>query len=94
MKNIALPVVGWCGDEMEVRAGLTYLKAVGQVVGCVDGPISEKNVGAIDKQALPTKFATHIMMVHVVSTDGKIALPLIHYATRGATGEWMAEKVY
>jgi hypothetical protein len=93
MCNLDVPVVGWSGDEMEVRAGLTYLQAMGIIVGCTSGPISEKNASKVDTKIIPKSLATKIMMIHVVSTDGKVALPLIHYATTSAEGKWMANKV-
>jgi hypothetical protein len=66
---------------------------MGLIIGTVDGPIAEKDVRTVDKSTIVKKLATKIMMVHVVSLDGKVALPLIHYATTGVEGKWMAEKV-
>lgn len=89
----ATPVVGWCGDEMEVRAGLTYLEAMGIIVGCADGLIAEKNIQTLDKTTILPRLATKIMMIHIVSTDGKTALPVIQYPTVKMSAEWLATKV-
>jgi hypothetical protein len=65
------------------------LKEMGLIIGCVDGPISERDISTVDTTAIPTRLATKIMMVHVVSTDGKIVLPFVHYPTDTVDGDWL-----
>lgn len=85
----ALNIIGWCGDEMEIRAGLEYLDHMGCIVGLVEGPIAEKDITTIDQVAIPKMLATKIMMIHLVTSDGKRTYPLGFFPTNGATAQWL-----
>jgi len=70
-------------------AGLEYLEAMGCIVGCVNGPIIERNIESVNEKELPKLLATKIMMLHLVSTDGKASIPLGHFPTNGVTAQWL-----
>lgn len=91
--KLKIPVVGWVGDEMEIRAGLTYLKHFGLIVGTTGAPIQENKVSTVVEADIPARLAKKIMMVHLTTVDGSATIPLIHYPTATATAQFMSEKV-
>jgi hypothetical protein len=64
------PIIGWCRDKIEIRAGLEYIETMQCVVRYIDGPIAEKDIDQINDKSLSANFATKIMMIHLVSIDG------------------------
>jgi len=76
---------------MEVRAGLTYVPHMAQLVGLVDGPVSEKEVNLRDWNEGQTKasLVTKAFEVFFVSTDGKACVPVGFAGTSGISGDDM-----
>ncbi len=72
-------VVGWCGDEIEIRGGITYLRYMRLLVGTVEKPIIEKEVAKYDSTKVLSMCATKVMMIYLTTMDGSAAIPLIHY---------------
>lgn len=93
LRSTVIRVVGWCGDEMDIQAGLEYLEHLGCIVGLVDGPIAEKDIEKMDEKAIPKMLATKIMMIHLVTIDGKASIPVGFFATNGATAVWLKDLV-
>ncbi len=91
--NLPAKVVGFSGDEMEIRAGLTYVKHLAMLVGC-ETPIAEKNIDSVDPTTIPDKLATKIMMVHITTIDGKACVPFLHFPTKGIKPNVLYEKVH
>jgi len=78
---------------MEIRAGLTYVKHLGMLVGLVDGPILEKDVSSIKEDTIFCRLATKVLSIYIVTLDGQAALPLCTLPTNGITGDVLATKV-
>ena len=82
---------GLAFDEIEIRAGLVYLKSSGRLIGLTDGEIQAKNIDVNDthhnsKKELPLTLPKKVVQIIYVSTDGRISFPLAHYATTTLSG--------
>jgi len=53
--KIKCPIVGWSGDEIEIRVGAEYVETMRCIVGSVEGPIAEKDIDSVDEGKLPKK---------------------------------------
>jgi len=87
-------VGGLVFDEIEIRAGLCYLKRTGRLIG-FSTPVSERNIKTfLEQHKKPEeRIAKKVFQVFFVSLDGTISLPLCFYPTTGASGQWVFSTV-
>jgi hypothetical protein len=78
---------------MEIRAGITYLKEIGLLVGASTGPIAEKNINEYTASDLYPQLATKIMMIHITTIDARACIPYMYFPTTTATTTEMKQKV-
>lgn len=86
-------MVGWVGDEMDIRAGLTYVKEAGCIIGCIDGPIAVKNIDQVKEENILKNLAQRVMMIHITLVNGKADVPFMYFLTAKLTAKIMFDKV-
>lgn len=91
--ELQVPVVGWVGDEMEIRSGLIYIKETGCIVGRTTGPIAEKDIDTINEAEVLSTLATKILMIHITTIDGRANVPFMYFPTNKITAEFITKKV-
>lgn len=78
---------------MEIRKGLRLLPTVRMLVGCIDGPIFEKNISQeFDESKILPRLATKVMRLFLVSLDGTIGIPFHFYATSNVSGSTLIQE--
>ena len=78
-------------DEMEIKSGLVYFKRTGQLIGTVDGILSEKNVGTLNWIKLRSQLATHVFQLFITTTDGSACFPLGFFPSGALKGKRIFE---
>jgi hypothetical protein len=92
-----LVFVGLIADEIEIKHGLVYNSRKQQLYGLDNKPITaedlkdyfhEGKLTDVGKKTIESKLARKMLMVFLVSADGKISLPLACKPTATTTVSW------
>ena len=78
-------VIAW--DEIEIRYGLIWNPSTKELIGRVDGPITEKDAKSAEWTKMNEGLATHVIQFFLVSVDGAVSLPIGFHPMCAINGE-------